>query len=60
MAREKRFSVDTLNCVDLSKVPERVQTELCVRAFDLVREARQQPGYQERFEKWLAEQSRVS
>lgn len=45
-----------LNRVDLSQIPESIQTDLCSGAIALVMRHRNDPGRRERFEKWLKEQ----
>lgn len=53
------MSAETLNAVDLKKIPAAVQTDLCLGALDLAIRRRSEPGYKERFEKWLAEQHKA-
>ena len=53
-----RMEVSALNRVDLAAIPARVQTELCIDAIRMVQRLRDDPGYQDRFEKWLADQAR--
>ena len=52
------LEVSALNSVDLAAIPSRVQTELCIEAIEMVQRHRDDPDYQERFEKWLADQAR--
>lgn len=47
-----------LNSPDLSKVPDQVWTDLCGGAISMALRHRDDPGYKERFEKWLAEQGK--
>lgn len=44
-----------LNQVDLNKIPEAVQKDLCIGAIEMAQRHRTDPGYQERFERWKAE-----
>ena len=44
-----------LNSVDLHKIPEAVQKDLCIGAIEMAIRAREDPGYRERFEAWKAE-----
>ena len=53
-----RMEISALNGIDLAAIPARVQTELCMSAIEMVQRHRDDPGYQERFEKWLADQAR--
>ena len=53
-----RMEISALNGIDLAAIPARVQTELCMSAIEMVQRLRDDPGYQERFEKWLADQAR--
>ena len=41
-----------LNQVDLNKIPEAVQKDLCIGAIEMAIRAREDPGYRERFEAW--------
>ena len=52
------MEVLALNHVDLAAVPESVKVDLCMGAIEMVQRRREEPGYRERFEKWLAEQGR--
>lgn len=49
-----------LNRIDLSAIPASVKTDLCIGAIEMAQRHREDPGYRERFEKWLAEQGRKS
>lgn len=44
-----------LNQVDLNKIPEAVQKDLCIGAIEMAQRHRDDPDYQERFERWKAE-----
>ena len=44
-----------LNSVDLHKIPEAVQKDLCIGAIEMAQRHRDDPDYQERFERWKAE-----
>ena len=44
-----------LNSVDLHKIPESVQKDLCIGAIEAVQRHRDEPDYRERFERWKAE-----
>lgn len=44
-----------LNTVDLNKVPATVQKDLCAGVIEAVQRRRDDPDYQERFERWKAE-----
>lgn len=56
----QNLEVETLNAVDLKKIPTAVQTDLCLAAIELAIRHRSDPGYKERFEKWLAEQQKTA
>lgn len=49
-----------LNSVDLHKIPEPVQMDLCIGAIEMAQRHRTDPGYQERFERWKAEQKKTA
>ena len=49
-----------LNSVDLHKIPEAVRTDLCIGAIEMAQRHRSDPGYQERFERWKAEQKKTA
>lgn len=49
-----------LNQVDLNKVPAAVQKDLCIGAIEMAQRHRDDPGYQERFERWKAEQKKTA
>ena len=51
---------ETLNAVDLKKIPAAVQTDLCFGAIELAIRRREDPGYKDRFKKWLAEQQKTA
>lgn len=60
MPRELRLEAETLNTLDLKKIPAAIQTDLCFGAIELAIRHRADPGYQDRFEKWLAEQKKTA
>lgn len=54
------IQAEAINAVDLKKIPAAVQTDLCFEAIELAIRRRSEPGYKDRFEKWLAEQQKTA